>query len=141
MPIGRRSGLRRHRHRRPGFTLIELLVVMSIIGLLASLVAPRYMHSLDRAKEKSLATTLAVMRDAIDQFTADKGRYPGSLAELSDASQGRYLRGLPQDPLTGRTDSWLMLAPPANSLITGAVADVRSGAPGQGSDGRRYADW
>jgi type II secretion system protein G len=77
-----------HRFSR-GFTLIELLVVLAIVGLLASLAAPRYLRSLEVAQERALATSLVTMRDAIDQFAADRGRWPASLAELAEL---RYRR-------------------------------------------------
>lgn len=121
-----------------GFTLIELIVVMAIIGLLASIAAPRYFHSVERARENTLKTSLAVMRDAIDQHLADRGRYPETLRDLE---QLRYLRTLPEDPMTGRIDSWIALPPPSDSAFAGAVYDVRSGAAGRGTDGRLYADW
>ena len=123
---------------QPGFTLIELLVVLAIVGLLASVAAPRYVRSLDLARETSLRSTLAVVRDAIDQFAADRGRYPDSVDELV---RQRYLRSLPQDPLTGRSDSWLALPAPAGSLVDGRLGDLRSGAAGRGQDGSLYADW
>ena len=127
----------RGRPRARGFTLIELIVVMAIVALLASLAAPRYLRSLDVARERALQSTLVTVRDAIDQFAADKGRYPDSLQELARA---RYLRELPQDPLTGRRDSWVALRPAPGSALRGAVADLRSGAAGRASDGRLYAD-
>ena len=127
----------RGRPRARGFTLIELIVVMAIVALLASLAAPRYLRSLDVARERALQSTLVTVRDAIDQFAADKGRYPDSLQELARA---RYLRELPQDPLTGRRDSWLALRPAPGSALRGALADLRSGAAGRASDGRLYAD-
>jgi general secretion pathway protein G len=127
-----------HAHPPRGFTLIELIVVMAIVALLASVAAPRYVRSLDLARERALQSSLATMRDAIDQFAADQGRYPETLAELAAR---RYLRGLPEDPLTGRRDSWLALRPEPGSLYAGGVADVRSGAAGRASDGRLYADW
>ena len=68
--------------RRRGFTLIELLVVMAIIATLLSIVAPRYFTHLDRAREAALRETLVVVRDAIDKFHGDTGRYPESLEEL-----------------------------------------------------------
>ena len=137
MPIGKPPA----KHQPRGFTLIELLVVMSIVALLASLVAPRYLHALDRSKEKALQTSLQVMRDAIDQYAADKGRYPESLDDLTRAGTGRYLRTIPEDPFTGRPDTWVLVAPPHDALLQGAVSDVRSGAAGAGSNGRLLADW
>jgi len=124
--------------RRGGFTLIELIVVMAIVGLLVSIAAPRYFASLDRARENTLRSSLAVMRGAIDQFAADRGRYPETLDELVSA---RYLRNVPADPLTGRRDSWVLVEPPPDSLVAGRVGDVRTGAAGRSAEGGLYADW
>lgn len=121
-----------------GFTLIELLVVMAIVGLLVSIVAPRYLTSVERAREVTLRTSLNVMREAIDRFAADRGRFPDSLQELVDQ---RYLRSLPEDPLTGRRDGWVALSPPPDSALPGRVQDVRSSAAGRSREGELYADW
>jgi general secretion pathway protein G len=112
-------------------------VVMAIVALLVSIAAPRYFRSVDRAKENTLQTSLNVMRDALDQYAADKGRYPESLPELVD---NRYLRTVPTDPLTGSATTWVLVTPP-DSSIKGGVYDVRSGMAGRGSDGRLLADW
>lgn len=120
-----------------GFTLIELIVVMAIVALLVSITAPRYFRSVDRAKENSLRTSLNVMRDAIDQFAADKGRYPDSLNELVET---RYVRSVPVDPLTGSDASWVVLTPPDPAAL-GKVYDIRSGMAGRAADGRLFADW
>lgn len=124
--------------RHDGFTLIELIVVLAIIALLVSIVAPRYNRTVDNARESSLRTSLNVMRDAVDKFAADKNRYPDSLEEL--VTQG-YLRRVPEDPLTGRQDSWLMLPPPQDSVLRGRMADVRSGASGKAQDGSLFGTW
>ena len=131
------TATRTHKARN-GFTLIELIVVMAIVALLASIAAPRYFRSVERARENTLRTSLHVMRDAIDQHAADRGQYPDSLAALAEA---RYLREVPEDPLTGRRDSWIVLPTPPGSFVTGALFDVRSGAAGRASDNRLYADW
>ena len=125
-------------YQRQGFTLIELIVVLAIIALLASLVAPRYQRSVDNAREATLRTSLNTMRDAIDKYAADRGRYPDSLEEMVKAG---YLRQIPQDPITGRSDSWLMLPPPPDSAVTGRMAVVRNGASLRAQDGTAFNTW
>jgi general secretion pathway protein G len=120
-----------------GFTLIELLVVMAIIATLLGIAAPRYFASLDRARDASLRETLFVMRDAIDKYYGDTGRYPDELDELVTK---RYLRKLPADPVTDRVDSWVVVPPPTEAAL-GRVYDVKSGATGNGADGSPYAEW
>lgn len=119
-----------------GFTLVELLVVMAIVALLLALALPRYFNHLENARETILRQDLAVMRDAIDKYHGDRGRYPDSLDELASA---RYLRAVPVDPVTGRADTWQAIAPADGSA--GSLYDVRSGAPGRARDGSAYADW
>ena len=139
-PDGARAGLGTARRpaRSGGFTLIELIVVMAIVALLAGIAAPRYFASVDRAKANSLRSSLAVMRDALDKYAADKGRYPESLQQLV---ADRYLRAVPEDPLTGSPESWVLLPPPAEADLAVRVADVRSGAAGRAPYGSLYADW
>lgn len=119
-----------------GFTLVELLVVMVIIALLLSLALPRYFNHLDSSRETILKQDLAVMRDAIDKYHGDTGRYPESLEALVEA---RYLRALPVDPITERADTWQVVSP--SDTETSGVYDVKSGAPGNARDGTPYADW
>jgi general secretion pathway protein G len=120
--------------RRIGFTLIELMVVLLVIALLATLVAPRVLGQLARAKEETLQHNLQEIRQAIDKHVADTGRYPQSLQALVEK---RYLRKLPIDPLTGRADTWEL----ATASDGGGVADVHSGEKGNGSDGTPYSSW
>ena len=117
--------------------MIELLVVLAILATLMTIAVPRYFASVDRAKEASLKMSLHVMRDAIDKFYADRGRYPGDLGELV---QLRYLRAMPVDPLTGSADTWQVLPAPGG-VADGSVADVRSGAEGKAVDGSEFAEW
>lgn len=124
-----------------GFTLIELLVVITLIMILAGMAMVQYRNSVLRGKEVVLQTNLLRMRDAIDQYYADKGRYPASLdALVSD----RYLRDVPVDPLTGRADTWVTeAAPPDPSSQAGGagIYDIRSGADGTAINGTRYSTW
>lgn len=121
--------------RQNGFTLLEMLVVMTVVGLLLSIVAPRYTEQVDRSREVVLRRNLAGIREAIDQFKGDRARYPKDLQELV---LQRYLRAIPTDPLTDRADTWKLVSPAGQD---GALFDVRSGAAGLARDGSAYATW
>jgi len=121
---------------RRGFTLIELLVVMAIIATLLSMAVPRYYDSVKRAEEATLKQNLALMRDAIDKHYADRGRYPSTLDELVGK---RYLRAIPLDPVTGASDTWVAVAPPAAEA--GKVYDVKSGSTANARDGTAFNSW
>ena len=122
---------------KSGFTLIELLVVMAVIATLLTIAVPRYFQHLDRAREASLRESLAVMRDAIDKFHGDTGRYPEALDELVSK---RYLRKIPLDPITESSDTWVAVAPPGEPDPR-KLWDVRSGAEGRGANGSDYSTW
>ncbi|CAE6904307.1 MULTISPECIES: type II secretion system protein [Pseudomonas] len=122
--------------RHAGFTLIELLVVMSIIAMLMTIAVPRYFSSFDNSKETTLRQSLAVMRDSLDQYYGDKGHYPESIEELVEQ---RYLRNMPLDPITERSDLWVIVPPPEG--VSGSVGDIKSGASGKARDGSLYAQW
>ena len=123
--------------RKRGFTLIELLIVMAILAVLLTIAMPRYFGSLERSKEAALKQSLFVVREAIDKFHADRGKYPESLEELV---QARYLRGLPVDPVTGESGTWVAVPPPPGALGGGGLYDLRSGAAGQASDGKSFSE-
>lgn len=119
-----------------GFTLIELLVVLAIVALLGTLALPRYYGQVEAAKEAALRENLRTMREVLDKFYGDTGRYPENLQELVDR---RYLRSLPVDPLTDSPASWVVVPPPTG--YAGKVYDIRSSAAGIGKNGQPYAKW
>ena len=124
-----------------GFTLIELLVVMSLIVILAGIGLVVHANSQTRAKEAVLKEDLFRMRDAIDQYYADKNAYPPSLDSLVSE---KYLRAVPQDPFTNSASSWqttMSEIDPVNPAATPGVFDVKSGSQGRALDGTMYADW
>jgi len=120
-----------------GFTLIELLVVLGIVALLLTLAVPRFFPSVDKTKETILLDNLRNTRAVIDQYHADTGRYPDSLEQLVEK---KYLARVPVDPVTESESTWVIVPPEADGE-PGAVYDIRSGAPGNGRDGRPYAEW
>ncbi len=127
--IGKKSRIK-------GFTLIELMVVLAIVGLLASLAVPRYFHMIEKSKETALHHDLSAIRDALDKYYEDAGKYPDSLVDLVDK---KYLRKLPKDPITNSEDTWLIVEP--DNGADGKVFNIRSGAPGNATDGTPYSEW
>jgi len=129
------------RRRQAGFTLIELLVVISLISILAAMAVVQYRNSIHRTNEAVLKTNLFRMRDAIDQYYADKGRYPASLDALVSE---QYLRRIPEDPITKSADTWQTIPAepdPGNPSADPGIYDIKSGAQGQALDGSSFADW
>jgi general secretion pathway protein G len=109
---------------------------MAIIAVLLTIALPRYFHSADKAKEAVLKQDLAQMRVAIDQYHADRGKYPDRLEDLVEK---KYLRSIPPDPITESTSTWVVVNP--TDPTQGQVYDIRSGAQGTAMDGRQYSDW
>jgi general secretion pathway protein G len=130
---------RRRRGRSGGFTLIEVMVVMALIVTLASIGLAVYANSVTRAKESVLKEDLFRMRDAIDQFYADKNKYPSSLQDLVSE---KYLRSIPVDPFTNSADTWrTVMADPTPTSVEPGIYDVRSGSDQQALDGTKYSEW
>ena len=129
------------RWREPyGWTLIELTIVTLLITTLSTIALVGYRSAITRSREAVLKEDLFRMRDALDQYYADKQVYPTTLDML--VSQG-YIRAIPQDPFTGRRDSWepvLAEIDPADPISQG-IFDVQSSAEGTALDGSMYADW
>lgn len=123
--------------RARGFTLLELLFVLLIVALLAGIVGPVLIGSIGNARESTLKEDLFVLRKAIDDYYADNARYPRELAELVDK---RYLRRIPVDPVTERSDTWVAIRA-ASDAGAGGIIDVHSGAEAAAKDGSFYRDW
>jgi general secretion pathway protein G len=125
-----------------GFTLLELMIVMIIIATLAAIAVPSYKRNVRDAQEAVLKADLHVLRDAIGSYTVDKEKAPQSLADLVSAG---YLRAIPKDPITGRTDTWQTSMSDTLSTIdqtdSGGIDDVHSGAQMTATDGSEYSSW
>jgi general secretion pathway protein G len=131
--------------RRPtladGFTLIELLIVMALIVVLSSVALVGYQNSVVRAREATLMDDLFKLREAIDQYYADKQKWPAALQDL--VTDG-YVRRIPDDPMTNSADTWQTVpaeSDPANPTAEPGIFDVKSGSDKTSLDGRPYAEW
>jgi general secretion pathway protein G len=103
-----------------GFTLIELMVVMVLIALLLTIAVPRYFSTIDTGKASVQRQNISAIRDAIDKYYGDTGKYPETLQDLVDK---KYLRSVPVDPITN-LPNWTVI-PPTDPNLTG-VYDIRS---------------
>lgn len=122
--------------KRSGFTLIELLIVMAIIATLLTVAVPRYFHSLERSKEAVLKQDLTTLRESIDKFYGDTGKYPPTLAALVEK---HYLRNIPVDPIAKTADKWILVN--SEDPDDNGIKDVKSGAEGVAEGGVPYVTW
>ncbi len=133
-------GSRTHRLQR-GFTLMELLVVMTIIALLSTVGIVGYRHSTKLSKESVLKENLFQIRHALEQYHADRSRYPTSLAQLRDKG---YVREVPKDPMTNSSETWkveMESADPDQPDAEPGIWNVRSGSQDISEDQVPYSDW
>lgn len=121
---------------KTGFTLIELMVVLAVIATLLAIAVPRYFASLEKSREAVLHQDLALMRETLDKYYGDKGKYPDAIDDLVNS---KYLRSVPVDPITDSNATWVSV-PPENPEM-GGVYDIRSGAQGVARDGTQYRNW
>ncbi|MBZ5587073.1 MAG: prepilin-type N-terminal cleavage/methylation domain-containing protein [Acidobacteriia bacterium] len=132
--------------RQSGFTLIELIIVVAIIGILATIAVPAMRTAPQRARESALKEDLYTLRSCLDQFHADRGRYPASLDEV--VSMG-YLRSVPVDPVTRSKDTWVFIFEQVtpdqqderDQQAAPGIIDIHSGSDQTALDGTKYADW
>jgi general secretion pathway protein G len=133
--------IRAGRKGERGFTLVELMIVMTIIGILASIAIPSYIRSVQKAKEAVLREDLHTLRTSIDSYTVDKEKAPQSLDDLVQAG---YLKTIPNDPMTSRSDTWITSQSDTMTDLNetqGGMDDVHSGSEGASSEGTTYNTW
>ena len=131
--IGKRSAIR-------GFTFIEMVIVVVMISILVAIAVPVYINQVRMTKEGVLKNNLAVMRERLDQYRADRNKYPNSLQELVE---GGYLKALPEDPMTGLNEWEEVFSDydPNEPDAEPGIEDVKSRSTESGSDGRPYSEW
>ncbi len=118
---------------------------MAIIGILAAIAVPAMKDAPVRAREAALKEDLFTLRSCLDQFHADRGRYPASIDEM--VSLG-YLRSVPVDPITRSRDTWVTVQEEAGAEederqqeAGPGIIDIHSGSEQTALDGSKYAEW
>ena len=152
----------RRRILERGMTLVELIVAVAILALLSTMAVPLARYKVQRDKERDLRYALRQIRDAIDRYkdAADDGAfqtevdtqgYPESLEILvegvetsADGTKLKFLRKIPEDPMTGSTDWGLrsMQDDPKSTAWGGEnVFDVYTKTYELARDGTPYSEW
>lgn len=122
-----------------GFSLLELIIAMFIMIILLSIAVPTYERSVRNAREIVLKENLFQLRRAIDQYSGDKGKLPGSVDDLVTE---KYLREKPIDPIT-ETAEWdeIMGEDPNSPDGEQGLVNVKSLAPGEDVNGVSLSEY
>jgi len=121
-----------------GFTLLEIMVVMVIIGVLAALIAPRFIERADEAKVDACKVQMKNISQALKLYRLQHGKYPtsgdGLNALVSAGKEGkRYMDSIPKDPWG---NEYVYLSPGVHGDfdILSRGADGQSGGSGFDAD-------
>lgn len=123
-----------------GFTLVELLITISIMSILALAIRPAYSDVVLKTREAALKKNLYLIREALDSYYLDnrdsdnRNIYPMTLEELV-LGRNQYLRYIPEDPITGKEEWYLIYGE------EGGIYDIRSLATEVGSNNKNYSEW
>lgn len=133
---------------RSGFTLLELLVVIVIIGLLATLIAPRYFDQVGKSNVKVARAQIVALEKALDQYRLDVGQYPSTeqglaalLAKPAGAEKwaGPYLKkAVPPDPW-GRPYQYKSPGEHGDIDLASYGADGQPGGSGEAEDATSWS--
>ena len=139
--IGKTMISQTFKRQQRGFTLIELIIVCAMISILVGIMVPIYKMHIVHANEAVLKEDLYNMRNAIDQYTQDKGKAPQALDDIVTAG---YLHAIPKDPFTHSSETWQVVQEDVMESIdqnAPGITDVKSGSNLSSADGSAYNTW
>ena len=112
------------------------LVFIGVVFLVAASVLLGEHYTLTKAKEAVLEQDLRSLRAIIDQYTLQQRKFPQSVDDLVAAG---YLKQLPTDPITGRSDTWVLEW--SNDPKMRGIRNIHSGSHSLSRQGTAYRDW
>jgi general secretion pathway protein G len=130
---------------KKGFTLIEIMIVIIILGLLASMVVPNLIGQGEQAKQKLVCIQMKTIKDALNSFKLEEGRYPttqeGLNALLKNPDPAKYKNYPDKGFLDAKSlpkDSWgnefIYVNNNGDIDIISLGADAKEGGSGENKD-------
>jgi general secretion pathway protein G len=118
---------------KKGFSLIEVMIVIVILGLIASLVVPNLIGQSEKAKEKLVCIQMKSLKDSLNSYKLEKGRYPSTEEGLNQLIKDKFLdsKHLPLDPWGGE---YIYLNNGGEIEIISLGADKKEGGSGENRD-------
>jgi general secretion pathway protein G len=125
-------------NRERGFTLLEIMIVVTIIGILAAFIAPRFMDQADDAKIKATKAQMESIAQALKLYRLQQGHYPKSAEGLKvlvvPGKDGkRYMDKVPKDAW-GHDFAYLAPGVHGDFDLLSYGADGQSGGSGVDAD-------
>ena len=107
---------------RRGFTLVELVVVILVLGIIASIAAPKLFDTAGIARINSSRQSLIVLRDAIELYKASNGSFPADKTAIETMLKGPF----PTNQITAAVnDASLVVVTAGTALSASGVQDWR----------------
>lgn len=128
--------------KNSGFTLIELVVVIAIIGVLASVVAPKIRVALMKSKDAKVVANLSALRTAANVYYAEQGKLPALLQEDGTSTTTQPAEGdvLTEAQVKGLVANNYLDAGAAKKLLgTGTTVVIAAGVVQDQSDTKNCA--
>ena len=86
---------------KTGFTLIEILMVIVILGIMTSIVVPRFVNDTDSANDAKAQADISTLNSVVEHWSVKNGSYPKGNSYSTAATtlvKDGYVKEAPKAP-------------------------------------------